>query len=336
MVEVSQLSRHILRELCMNSRVTITELAKKFSISRHVITERIEVLEKEFGLRYTIEPNYEALGFNDLHVVRLKFNKKPKPDVLKEIFAKSRVAQLVAITMNGDLDAIIFAVAKSPTEYSGWETALNMTLSKYGVQIRQSEINIFHLGFIPIDEGVINASNQEPIYKKMLNIINNDSRISIRDLSRQMGTSEALTRYYFRELDRSKLIRRYTAILTKSPLKVDIVYFINYTIKSGIERRVERERRTMYWKQLQEFPLVSEFPLMLSTSGGDRSFTLANYDDYKKGIAQSVSAHLAAYREDEPIVKQAVIETVIKGNLPIRNVDQKETYGVVEWNAELI
>jgi len=170
----------------------------------------------------------------------------------------------------------------------------------------------------------------------MLTIINENSRISIRDLSKQMGVSEALTRYYFRELDKSKLIKRYTTIITKSPMKYNIVYFINYTIKSGIERRVERERRTMYWKQLQDFPTVSEFPLMLSTSGGDRSFTLANYDDYNKGLEQSVSAHLAAYREDEPTVRQALIDKVVKGNLPIRNIDQKETYGMVEWTADLV
>ena len=337
MVEVSLLSRHILRDLCMDSRVTITELAQKYTVSRHVVKERVEALEREFGLRYTIEPNYAALGFTELHILRMKFKKKAQPDSLSSIFAKSRVAQLV-FTTKGDFDGVIFAVAKSPMEYSQWETALYGVLSRYGAEIIQSETNIFHLGFIPLDNIAIEASNLEPIYKRILSIINSDSRISIRDLSKEMGVSEALTRYYFRELDKSKLIKRYTTLVTKSPMKVNIVYFgNNYIVKPGIQRRVERERRTMYWKQLPEFPVVSEYPISLSASGGDRFFTWANYNDYDEGKKQSVDAHVAAYREDEPKMALATVEKVIKGYPPIRNIDQKEIYGVVDWTGgELI
>ena len=337
MVEVSLLSRHILRDLCMDSRVTITELAEKYTVSRHVVKERIEALEREFALRYTIEPNYMALGFTEMHLLRMKFNKKPKPADLASIFAKSRVAQLV-FTAKGDFDGVIFAVAKSPMEYSQWETALYGALSKYGANVVQSETNIFHLGFIPLDDKAIEASNLEPIYKKMLGIINDNSRISIRDLSKEMGVSEALTRYYFRELDKLKLIKRYTTVVTKSPMKYNIVYFgNNYIVKPGIQPTVDRERRTMYWKQLPEFPVISEYPISLSASGGDRFFTWANYNDYEEGLKLSIKAHVAAYREDEPKMALATVENVIKGFPPIRNIDQKETYGVVDWTGgELI
>lgn len=335
MMEISTLSRQILRELCTNSRVTITELAEKYKVSRHAVKERIGALEKEFGLRYIIEPNYGELGFTTMHIVRMRLTKVPKPETIREIFSKSRTAQFVATT-TGEFNLIIFAVAKNSIEYSQWETALNAEFAEYGIYLKQSEINVMHLGFIPLDTAAIEASNIDTIYKKMLSILNEDSRISIRDLSKRMGSSEALTRYYFRELNKTKIIKRYTAVATKSQFKFNIVFFANYVLKSGIEKRVDRERRTMYWKPLSEFPILSEYPIMWSTSGGDRSFTWANYDDYKEGLKQSVDAHKAAFREDEPKLRVGVVKEIIKGYAPIRNLDQKENLVTVEWYSKLV
>lgn len=334
-MEISTLSRQILRELCTNSRVTITELAKKYKISRHIATERIKALEREFGLYYTIEPNYEALGFSTMHVLRIKFDSPPKAAEMREIFQKSKIAQLV-FTTKGDFDAVIIAVGKSSIEYAQWETALNAKFAKYGISLRTSEVNVMHLGFVPLDPETIMSGDIDPLYKKMLAILTSNSRISIRDLSKQLGVSDTLTRYHFMGLEKTKYIKRFTAIVTKSPLKSNIVYFGNYTIKSGVEKRVERERKSMYWKPLDEFPIVSEYPMMFSTSGGDRSFSWANYSDYKEGLKLSVQAHAAAFREDSPVMTQAVVEEIIKGHPPIRNLDQKEALVAPDWYSEII
>jgi DNA-binding Lrp family transcriptional regulator len=335
MTEISILSREILRELCTNSRVTITELADKYKVSRHAVKERITALEREFGILYTIEPNYIKFGFSALHVVRLKFSKMPKPAEAAQILSNSRIAQFAAIT-KGDFNMIVFAVAKNSVEYSQWEAALDLSFGKYGISVAQSEVNAPHLGFVPIDETAIEASSIDPIYKKMISVLNKNSRISIRDLSKQMDSSEALTRYYFRELSKTKLVKRYTAVLTKSPLKYDILYFANYIVKSGIEKRIDNERRTMYWKPVQEFPVISEFQIMWGISGADRSFTWASYNNYEEGLEKSVKAHLSAYRIDEAKVIKATVENVVKGHIPIRNLDPKTNYEVTEWYPQMI
>ncbi len=334
-MEISLLSRYVLRELCTNSRVTITELSEKYKVSRHVIKERINALEKEFGLRYTIEPNYNELGYNTIHVLRSSFKKKPSNQEIKEILHNSRVAQFVA-TAEGYFELIVFAIAKNPAEYSQWENAFNAKFAKYGMYTKQSEVDFMSLGFVPIGSDAIEASAAEPIYKKMLSILNEDSRISIRDLSKKMGSSEALTRYYFRELNKTKLIKKYTTLATKPYFKSNILYFCNYTIKSGIESRYDKERKTMYWKSLDEFPILSEYPINWSIIGADRSFTWANYNDYRQGLKQSVDIHKQAFGDALQQIRVGVIKEIIKGYAPIRNIDQKQNFVLVERAMELV
>lgn len=333
-MEISVLSRHILRDLCTDSRVTITELAQRYNVSRHVVKERIIGLEKEFGLRYTIEPNYTALGYNSLHIVRTRFVKMPDISEIKAAFAKSRVAQFVAIT-DGYFQLVTFALARDSIEYIHWETAYMAHFAKYGMSTKQSEINVMNLGFMPINSDAIGESNVEPVYKKMLMILNENSRISIRDMSKQLGFSETLTRYHFRELNKTNIIKRYTALATKSYFKYNILYFVIYTIRAGVENRVAKERRTMYWKQLDEFPVLNEYAANWATSGGDRSFTWACYNDYREGLQKSLNAHKTAYKEDSPIARTAVISQIIKGHAPIRNIDQKESFKTIDWKSEL-
>ncbi len=126
------LSREMLRDMCMNSRTTITKFTKKYNLTRRAAKDRIGALERGLGLYYTLELDYEMLNFNTLHILHLSFNKKPKLEDLKTIFIKSKIVQFAATT-KGDFDMIIFALAKNSKEYFKWEIGLWVSLSKYMV-----------------------------------------------------------------------------------------------------------------------------------------------------------------------------------------------------------
>jgi DNA-binding Lrp family transcriptional regulator len=164
-VDISVLSRKILRELCTNSREPISEISGKFGISRYSTAERIQDLENALSLRYTLELNCDALGFSSIHIVAVKFSKKPEFDKLKLMLSKSRVVQL-AVTTKGDFDLLIFAVAKGKVEYVQWETALQLALSKYGVAGNSYEVYMTRMGFLPLNNETIMASSIKDIYKK--------------------------------------------------------------------------------------------------------------------------------------------------------------------------
>ncbi len=331
---IDPLSRKILRELCTNSRITLTELASEFNISRYIATQRVEALEKELGLHYTIEPNYSKLGIENLHIIRISFSEKPSDEELKQIFKGSRIAQVVA-TVKGGYDLLMFTAAESSQDYLEWETSLDFKFSKYGVAISPSTIGIMHLGFIPIKNELIQHLDIDDIYKKILIELNKNSRAQIREIGKAIGMSEHLVRYYLEKLEDEKFISRYTALVTKSPLKYNIAYFARYTVADGVIERVNEERRTMYWKELEEMPVVSEFQIMWSISGSDRAFTLASYDDYMQGMKSSVLTHNRIYRKDKPRVVSGVIENMLVGDLPIRNIDTKANYNTLLWRSEI-
>ncbi len=324
-MEISSPSRKILRELCTDSRTTVTKLAKKYGIPRNSVKGRITALEKELGLHYTLELDYERLHFTTLHILRIKFSKKPKSKELKPIFTRSKIVQL-AITTKGDFDMVVVALARDSKEYFKWEFGLWIALSKYGLESHSSEVIVSHLGFVPINDDSINECKIDDNYKKIILCLNSNSRMTMRELSKKIGLSEGLTKYYIKKLDKEGIIKRYTTVVTRPPLKYGIVYFVNYAIKEGVEVRVENERRTMYWKDLWEFPIISEFQFMWSTTGGDTSFTWACYDNYEEGIKNSVTAHRNAYKIDSPTIKHAIVDQAIKGVLPLRNIDTKENY----------
>jgi DNA-binding Lrp family transcriptional regulator len=324
-MEISTLSRKILRDLCMDSRVSVTELAERYGITRKMVKSRIDALERELGLKYTLELNYEKLGFMPMYIARVKFSKSAKDANPQRWLASSKPVQLAVVT-KGDFDVLVFVLVMKPNEYFKWEMSLFDALAKCGVKIKSSQVTVAHLGFIPIKSESIMASNTNDVYRRILTTLNENSRITWRELGNHIGISSELTKYYLRKLDKTGLIKRYTAVATRPTMRYSIAYFVNYTVRENILSRVSNERRTMYWNEPKEFPVLSEFQMMLSTTGSDMSFTWAVYDDYDEGLKRSVITHKRIYKIDSPEDRHATVEKVIAGMAPFRNMDQKESY----------
>ncbi len=324
-MEISRLSRGILRDLCTNSRVTVTELAKKYGITRKMVKDRIDALESELGLKYTLELDYEKLGFAPPNIVRVKLKKKMGAAVLRSILARSDAIQF-AVTTNGQFDMLAFVMVKTSMEYYKWEMWFWLALAKYGAATKSSEIIIERLGFVPMNDATIALSGVNDVYRKMLLALNGNSRMPISDLAGKVGMSAELAKYHVRKLNETGLIKRYTTVVTRPPLKHSIVYFANYSVKENVQSRIQNERRTMYFREPSEAPILNEFQMVLTTTGGDSTFTWAVYDDYAEGMERSVRTHERIYRADSAVARHAAVGEVVKGIPPIRSLDQKANY----------
>jgi DNA-binding Lrp family transcriptional regulator len=73
----SIVTRRILRMLSENSRVTLTEMARRLKISRRNITKRLKIIEKEFNIKYTLDLSKRNIGLVNPHIILIKFGKKP-------------------------------------------------------------------------------------------------------------------------------------------------------------------------------------------------------------------------------------------------------------------
>ena len=86
MKEYSYIKRALLRELSEDSRMSVSTLAKKLRCARNTIISNMNILEKEFGLHYTLEFDKEELGLSQNQIWSIKLGKKPDVNEIRKIF----------------------------------------------------------------------------------------------------------------------------------------------------------------------------------------------------------------------------------------------------------
>lgn len=328
MVEISSLTRAVLRELCMNSRVTITELSEKLGASRPIISRRIESLERELGLHYTLDLDYKALGLGEMVVYYISFKKKPPDSVVEDFLKNSPMVQL-AVRTKGDFDLVMFVLASIDEKFAIWDLNVGLALSDYGASVNKSDIDIWNHGVIPMVRETIEGMGEEPIYRKLLLALNDNSRAPIREIAKQLKMNEEIVRYYLNKLVKTDKIRRFTTVMTKPENHVGMIFFIKYTYTKGAVNRIY-EKRKIYFRKERELPIYNEYQMVLSLSGsGDElEFAIADSLDHVMDTDRMLRR---VFRADSPEIKKATVIKTLKGVLAIRNVNMKDVYRKTEW-----
>jgi DNA-binding Lrp family transcriptional regulator len=331
-MQFNKLHRTLLQGLCLNSRTRTPELSRKIGISRYKITNLIKEVEKELGLSYTLELDYKKLGFGALHLTYLNFEKKPSLKSISDVLNKIPSIQL-ALATNGDFELLCFTVTKTAIEYSQVEVAMQILFERYGTMVHSSEITLMRHGFVPLSNALIGQSAIEGSYKSLLPVLNTNSRMKIREISKRINMSEDLVRYYMIKMKKERIIRRYTTIVTKPNTKFTIAYFSSYSVRENIRSRIDKERNEIIFRN-DEVSYVNNFQMMFSITGSGQAFNLAAFPNRKYGLEHSINAHNAIYAPEKPEVKKAVIIKVVKGILPLRNIDVKANYDYTNWPTE--
>ncbi|MCD6503547.1 MAG: Lrp/AsnC family transcriptional regulator [Thermoplasmata archaeon] len=117
---LDQVDIDVLKNLIINSRMTISEIAKRISrtIAKTTVHYRIQKLEKEGIIKkYTVELNYDKLGYPVLAYILATYDPNVKisqKDLIKRISKIPGVERVYIVT--GDWDLIIEVRAKSVRE----------------------------------------------------------------------------------------------------------------------------------------------------------------------------------------------------------------------------
>jgi len=333
MREISYIKRALLRGLSENARATVTELAKAANCSRNSALSNLRALEGEFGLRYSLDFNKDLLGLLQRHIIRVKLSEKIAASELEEMFDDD-ITQLLAMT-EGDFDLLIVAEAPSGQSYMRWETQMAMKLAPSRPVIRPSQIVATHIGFIPVQQRTLeqidlSSLGFDDVDKKILLSLNSDSRRSYREIAKEVGIKEDMLRYRFRQIMKSGIVQGFSAIVTKPPTQFNIAFFVNYSFAPGTERRAAIAR-SHYMQIDDKLPVINRFQFLAPLSGSYRFFGIGCFDDKKEALRQAIDAHKQAFREDRPAISFARIEKVVRGLLPIRNIDVAKSYKVIKW-----
>ena len=204
--------KRIVRMLSENSRMSITEMAKRLGVSRRTVEEKLKKAEKELGIKYTLELDENALGLDYPHIILIKFTSKPKLEEITKILIGSHIPQ-VAVMIDGTYDMFLYANAEDSNEYVYWDKTTQVLLSDYKAQWSPSDLAFKHLGFFPLRNTLIERLKIPDVYKAILLLLNENSRMSFSEMSRRLGMKPNTLAYNFNKLLKSGYIKRFTIVM---------------------------------------------------------------------------------------------------------------------------
>jgi DNA-binding Lrp family transcriptional regulator len=341
MKEYSYTKRALLRELSENSRSSVTQLAKKLKCSRNTIISNIKWLEKEFGIRYIVQLDKEAIGLIQNQMLTIRFDKKPKPLDIEDIFKNDHFVQLILET-EGDFDLIM--VRKVPAtsvdgggeKYVHWGIKTLIQLLPYGPKIDPTMPVLTHIGYTPlltdtIDKLDLTKFGMDELDKRIIMALNENSRLNYRAISKKLGVDVGTVRYRMRILTNRSIIRRFTIVLTNLPTQYNIAFMVNYNLSPDVKERY-REAFEYYSNIDGSLPLVNKFQYLALTMGNHLFYGIGCFEDKSQAMKEAIEIQKELYKKDNISIKHARITKVIKGYLPVRNIDIAKEFKHIKWD----
>ncbi|MFP3283031.1 MAG: Lrp/AsnC family transcriptional regulator [Nitrososphaeria archaeon] len=118
-MDLDDVDMRILSELVENSRRSSREISRRLDLSVGTVAARIKRL-RDLGVirRFTVDLNYEALGYDITVVVDVYISKGNVIDVEREIASIPGVMAVYDVT--GDFDAVVLARFKNRSDLSAF------------------------------------------------------------------------------------------------------------------------------------------------------------------------------------------------------------------------
>ncbi|MCL4379140.1 MAG: AsnC family transcriptional regulator [Candidatus Marsarchaeota archaeon] len=321
----------ILRELSANSRVSLTHLSKTVGCSVATANKLLNRLVDRLDIRFTLEMELDKLGLEERHMIYVKFGRKPNEAFLIKLFKDDQFAHDVYIT-KGDFGLLIFAAADTPRNYIRWETDLAVNLSDYLPELRPSEFIFDLLGYMPLNSSFVNYIKEGiKIDRKdrlILQMLNENSRLSYRALSKELGIGEDTVRYRVFRLMRKGVIRRFTVAVQNADGVVG-TYFVRYSFDKQTVSRIFPEQRMHSMGEDEALPLINRTPMVALLSGSYRFFGMSFGKTRNESLSAGIKWHLNLLKNNRPHEAHAIIVKPIKGLMPLRSLDAKRYYRLI-------
>ncbi|VVC72264.1 AsnC-type helix-turn-helix domain protein [uncultured archaeon] len=326
-MELDVISRRVIRELCMDSRVPVSVMAERIGCSRSTVASRIRFVEKTAGLKYVVEPDMARLGLNFSYFIGVKLRRElPEKDLIP-LLEESPIPQFAAFC-KGEFDLLLFAAARNELEFMRWAFNFRSALSDEIVSWNASHLVFARYGVFPLNDATLARSTLPSPKKALLMELNRDSSQKYKELARRLKTTVPSLRYYFRLLEKSGCVKRFTAFMQNPMKSVHLVNFRHYTYQAEHEEMSKRDRVLIKTEEPYQVPNTNSF--VVETAGAADAFHWVSADDVKAAYAELKKAEqlYQGYLRTE----SAIVEKVIYGLWPVRALDMEKVYDSSSWD----
>jgi len=225
-LELDKKNSQILFELDKNSRISINKIAKKIKLSRDVVRYRIKQLEKqEIIQKYIAIIDFTKLGYQN---IRLYLRLKNTSTEIEEKMINYLINQKNIFTVyktDGKYDLAIGFFVKDLQKYQiYYEKFLKIfkpyiLKKKFSICLNYVHFNRNYLtekkyyNLSPISIGSSKFYQYDNKDIQLLNLIKEDARISLLDLSKKMKMTPTGIKYKLKNLEKNKVIMAYKVLI---------------------------------------------------------------------------------------------------------------------------
>jgi len=324
----NELPYELLKALYNNSRLSLRELAAQHGVSHHVVSYMLKRLEREYGIVYTLDLDENKMGFANGRIVTIKFKNKPDIEIIKEKLINDPFVQDLYLA-DGDFDLIMYVSGITEEEFKVWQWHFRQYFNKYMPLLRTSTLTAKYAGFMSLrNKAIMNSPNLSEFEKKVLAILNENSREKISEIAKKVKVKDLdKVIYVIKKLKERGIIKRFTAITTK-PGKGIVQAFgtvvnpsnnhLNYVINFYNEVVNEEKHQ-----------LASDYILITDTLGYFDGFNIASFDRGEDAEKRGAEMYKKIFADEILLLEKGIITDTLAGYLPL-HIDSFEA-----WKKEL-
>ncbi len=304
MDKLDLLDRKIMYELDLNARIPASKLAKKLRKSKETVNFRINRLLKEGYLRgfYTVFNTSKIGKYYTKYYLKFQ-NLTPEKE--REIFDYLNTQDHVAYLANteGYYNCMLLIMVSSSAEMCGFYDAF---MKKYGEFVQQKDLVTFlsthRLNNRFIYEGSerkdwsypmeLGKYELDEIDKKILKVITNQARMSLIEISKEIGVDAKVVKYHLQKLEKDKIILAYVTSIGFDKLNLNF-FQINISLKDPTLRKKVLHFFESTGKGLFAIELLGKYDILVELH-------LENHEGLKK-IMDSFREHFVGIYTDYDI-----------------------------------
>ncbi len=304
----------LLRYLYKDARAPLKALGREFRISYHTISEVLKEYEEKYNIKYTLKLNERALGFASGRIITIKFTKMPDIELLKERFEKDIFVQ-DAYLGSGDFDLLLYVVGLTETDFDGWQVKLRMDLSNYRPILKVSSQTGYRSGFFPLRNELLKESEAlSDNEKKILLLLNENSRMKLKDLTKASKLSQMRTIYLIKKLKEKKLIEGYTALVQNPDKRLFVAYAFAVVFAKEHRKLLLKFLEIITNEDLHE--VANDYSLISNTNGSYDSVYLCAFADGEVEAKKGAMILNTLWATESPKVEKSILTSLLVGKWP--------------------
>ncbi len=259
-IKLDMKDKRILMLLGENSRMPLTQIAKKVKLSRDAINYRIKRMEeKGVIIKFFPSLNYGKLGYYLFHVFVLmdELDTKEQERLIAHLSTHPDVESVLEYNDRWDLEVVL--IAKDLLEFDS--IILNITEKFSHVVIEKDKVEIikrYKSQYIPpLVEKAKQAFEKVPDQRldkvhidkkdlKLLRLLSANARASTYELGKKLGMSPDTITYRIKKLLKEGVIRKFTTLVNYSLLNYN---WYTYTVELKVFNRQNEQKFEEFLRQ---------------------------------------------------------------------------------------